>query len=165
MKLKRPVRKQHTPEEIRDELLRFIRTKFYQGEAVEFEKDRPRLLKLVVLKFASWLDERGVTLPSDRYLAIMRDTILMDAVRFGTAEIKYRPGWLGVVVEKHLAHHGEEYYEEAKALRSVVETSLMLARAGVQGRDPVRELAQASRLLKAKKRVIKPVVNDQLNLL
>jgi hypothetical protein len=166
VKPKRPFRRQETPEEVRDELLRFIQVKFYPGDGVNFFKDRPRLLKWVVLKLAEYLDERAVTVPPNRYIEIMRDHVLMEAVRFGrTDEIKYRPAWLGKVVEMHLDHHGEEYYEEGKAIRSRVENALTIARAGLQGRDPVRELAQASRLLTTRKQPVKKVASDQLSLL
>lgn len=169
--MKRPQRqprRQATPLEIRDELLRFIQSKFYPADPVNFAKDRPRLLKWVVLKFASYLDDRGVTIPANRYLEIMRDQVLMEAVRFGrTDEIKYRPAWLGKVVELHLDHHGEDYYEEGKSLRNQVDQALAIARSGVQrsDRDPVRDLAQASRLLTGKKRPFKSLKKDQLNLL
>lgn len=167
MKPKRPISKQHTSQEVLDELLRFIESKFYQGDRINFLKDRPRLLKWVVLKLAEYLNEKAVTVSSQRYLEIMRDDVLMEAVRFGrTDEIKYRPAWLGKVVEMHLAHHGEAYYEEGKSLRNAAEKALATARGGVQGRDPVRELAEASRLLKpARKPTLKAPQKDQLNLL
>jgi hypothetical protein len=167
MKPRRPVRKQQTSVELRDELLRFIEVKFYPGRPIDFIKDRRQLLKLAVLKFAAWLDERGVTLPSNRYLEIVRDTILMEAVRFGRIEqVKYIPGWLGVVVEKHLEHHGEEYYEEAKSIRSVAEAALLIAgRSVVAAADPVRELSKVNALLKSPNRTKKRQFNDQLNLL
>jgi hypothetical protein len=170
--MKRPPLKQPTPIEIRDELLRFIQTKFYQGDQVSFLKDRPRLLKWVILKLADYLDDKAVTIPAGRYLEIMRDKVLMNAVRFGkTEQIKYRPAWLGVVVDQHLAHHGEEYYEEAKSIRNLVDNALTIAhsRPVHDQPDPVRELARAARLLDGrnspKMAAKKRVKNDQLSLL
>ena len=159
--------KQPTSPELQDELLRFIQTKFYPGEAVRFVKDTPRLLSWVIREFATWLEDRAVTLPPDRYLAIMRDVILMDAVRHGnTGAIAYIPAWLRAVVQSHLAHHGEEYYEEGKSIRTLAERALWATqRQAVPAPDPIRELATAARLARPKKRLSKPPVKDQLTLL
>lgn len=98
MKPKRPQRKQPTPQELRDELLRFIQTHFYPGHAVAFAKDTPRLLSWVVLKLAVYLNSRAVSISTERYLEIMK-AVLMDALRFGdTGKITYLPAWLGKVV-------------------------------------------------------------------
>lgn len=145
-KFQRPPPKQPTPLEIRDELLRFIRTKFYPDDNVEFAKDQPRLLKWVVLRFAKYLDDHGHTLAPRRYLEIMRDQILMEALR-----------------------HGEEYLEEAKSIRASVDAALFAAGPLRQAApDAVRELAAAERLVKAGKAKRGPKntpVKDQLTLL
>ena len=161
-----PARKQPTPVELRDSLLEFIERKFYQGHRIEFVKDRPRLLDWVVLWLARWLDERGVTIPADRYREIVTG-VLMDALRFGNTEnITYLPAWLAKVLQSHVAVHGDEIYDEGKNLRSVLERTLLVTGRQV-GRvpDPVRELAQAAKLLKPKTRPQKPAVNAQLTLL
>lgn len=166
MRQRRPARKQHTSEEIRDELLNFIRNHFYKNDYIAFLKDRPRLLKLVVLKFAEWLDERGVSLHPDRYLKIMRDSILMEAVRFGHIdEIKYPPAWLGVFVENHLSRRGEAYYEEGKSIRNICDTVISFSRTTIHSRDPIRELAQASKLLVTKRKSTPTQPTKQLALL
>lgn len=163
-KFSKPRSHQPTPLELRDELLRFISSQFYPGRTLQFTKDTPRLLKWVVLKLAEYLDERGVSIGTDRYLEIMRG-ILMDALRFGdTGNITYLPAWLGKVVESHLRIRGEQYYDEGKALRNHLDAALKTARSGVQGRNPVHEMATASRLLKAKKRPINSPSKHQLNL-
>jgi len=169
MKSRRPQRKQPTPDELRDTLLNFIQTHFYPGQPVVFAKDRPRLLKWVVLKLATYLDEKAVSISTARYQEIMQK-VLMEALRFGdTGNITYLPAWLGRCVESHLAVHGEGYYEEGKLARESVQTylsgALKIAQAGLQGRDPIREMADAARLLKAKKRPVKPPQKQQLSLL
>jgi hypothetical protein len=151
-------------------VLDFIQRKFYSSQAVSFAKDRPRLLGWVVLKLAVYLDDRAVTISPERYLEIMTGDqgILMEALRFGnTGQITYLPAWLGKVVESHLAVHGDEYYEEGKALRNHLQSAINLARAGLQGRDldPIRELAAAARLLKPARRPLKRARNDQPSLL
>lgn len=161
-----PSRKQATPVELRDELLAFLERKFYQGHRIEFVKDRPRLLAWVVLWPAKWLNDRGVTIPADRYREIVMG-IFMDSLRFGQVEkVTYFPAWLAKVIQSHFAVHGDEIYDEGKNLRTVVETTTMaLGRLQVASPDPVRELAQAARLLKTKKRPAKAPVKQQLTLL
>jgi len=165
--LRRP---QATPRELLDELCRFCQQKFYEGDAINFAKDRPRLLEWVLLYPAAWLNERGVTLPPARYRAIL-EAVLMDAVRYGnTSKVTYRPAWLRMVVKSHFACHGDEYYDEGKSMRNLVEHALHVAsQARGSQPDPVRELALASRLLKTatktKKAARKSAPNHQLTLL
>jgi hypothetical protein len=151
----RPSQRSLTSTELRDEILEFIRGKFYPGAAVEFAKDRPRLLAWVVLEPARWLDERGVTIASEQYRGLFLDAkagVLMEAIRHGaTHEIRYRPAWLRMVIQSHLRIHGDELYAQAKSAAVAVENALSLAGRLTVGKqpDPVRELAAASALLRA----------------
>lgn len=158
--------KQSTPQELLDQLLDFLERKFYQGYPVSFSKDRPRLLKMVVLWPAAWLNKRGVTLPAARYREIFM-AVFMDGLRFGTGEtITYLPGYLAKIIQSHFDHHGDDIYAEAKSVRTLVENALLVAgKASPAAPDPVRELATAARLLKAKKKAPRPAQKSQLNLL
>ena len=158
----RPSQRSLTSAELRDEILGFIQGKFYQGAAVEFSKDRPRLLSWVVLEPARWLDERGVTIASEQYRGLFLDSkagVLMEAIRFGaTHEIRYRPAWLRQVIQSHLRIHGDELYAAAKSAAVAIDNALSLAGrlTGVRQPDPVRELAAAASLLKSPKRRPQP---------
>ena len=159
--------KQPTSQELLDSLCEFVQVKFYPGQAVAFAKDRPRILKWVLLYPAGWLNSRGVTLPPERYKAILVE-VLLDALRFGmNSKVTYLPAYLRQVVQSHFRLHGEKYYGEAKTARNLVEHAVLVAGKSVtnQASDPVRELAQAARILKARRTILKPVVKDQLNLL
>lgn len=170
MKRKRPTIKQPTPEELLTWLLDLVQSKFYQGDAVQFTKDRRRLLEWVILYPASWLEERGVTVAADRYREIMR-SIFFDAAAFGnTRAIAYRPAWLAKVVQSHFAMHGDEIYDEAKSMRNLVENALVITGKLTTGApDAVRELASVRRLVKvaskAPKRPNNTPLKGQLNLL
>ena len=160
--------KQPTSPELLDELLRFIQVKFYPSDPIAFAKDKPRLLDWVVFEFARWLQTRGVTLPPQRFLEIIRDTILMEAIRHGnTGNIAYLPAWLRAVVQSHLVHHGEDYYEEGKCIRALADRALWATQRATQAApDPVRDLAAASALLRrAQKRPSKAPIKAQLTLL
>ena len=165
----KPSPKQPTPEDLLAELLRFVEVKFYPGDPIGFIKDKPRLLDWVILCFAEWLNSRGVTIPPTRYLEIMRDHVLMEALRHGnTGSITYRPAWLRKVIQSHLAVHGDEYYDEAKSMRNLTENALAVAGRFVQPLpDPIRELATLKRLCQAARQSKQrgSGVNDQLNLL
>jgi len=163
--------KQPTPVELTDELLAFLERKFYPSEPIEFRKDRTRLLKWCVLWPASWLNARGLTLPAARYKEIFLN-IFMDALRFGATEkVRYRPAWLKMVIQSHFKIHGEEYYAEAKAARSLAEHVLLVTgkATGAPQADPVRQLAMANDLLRQKRKQAKltahkSTVNMELNL-
>ncbi len=163
--------KQPTSPELLEELLRFVEVKFYPDDSIAFAKDKPRLVDWVVLEFARWLERREVTLPADRFLEIIRENILMEALRHGnTGKIAYRPAWLRAIVQSHLAHHGEEYYEEGKCIRTLADRALWAAqRSSAPAPDPVRDLATTAKLLRiasrSQKRPGKPAVKAQLTLL
>lgn len=118
---------------------------------------------------ASWLNERAVTLPGDRYRAIMSGILIDAAAHLAQSKVTYLPAYLRQVVQSHWRIHGEAYYEEAKSMRNLVEHAVIIAgKNRVAAPDPVRELAQAASLLRATKRpktVLKPAPNDQLTLL
>ena len=148
-----PRQKQPTPEDVRDAVLVVIERQFYRGQRVPFLKDRTRLLSWVVLWPATWFDERGVTVSPARYQEILIGPkgILIEALRHGaTGEIGYLPGWLRQCVQSHFTTNGERLYEEAKSVRTIADHLLLqVGRTGPAAIDPVRQLAQAARLLSA----------------
>lgn len=164
----RPNRRQPTPDELKESLLNFIRTKFYQQHGLEFAKDTPRLLEWVVLRLAVYLDDKGVWIDTARYQEIMvgdKGGILMEAIRHGdTGNITYLPAWLGRCVESHLAVHGEKYYEEGKRNRENIQTHVAAVLKGIQpvpqAPNPMYLLVEAAKLLKAKKRPQKPALKQ-----
>ncbi|MBX3732624.1 MAG: hypothetical protein KF791_08525 [Verrucomicrobiae bacterium] len=172
----RSPRRQQTPQEIRDTILGFIGRHFYGGDHVAVAKDTPRLLRWVVLKPAEWLDERGVTISADSYRDLFLDSrsgVLMEAIRHGDiGSIRYRPAWLGQVVDSYLRIRGDRLYELAKRHQASLVGDLMAqVVAAVGGRtpesrpDPVRQLAQAAHLLKPAMRRPRPRQDSQLFLL
>jgi len=180
-KFKRPP--QPVPEELCASILELLRAKFYDGpdraaEAKAFAQDRTRLLKWVVLWPAWWLNSRAVTIHGDEYRKIFVKTFLQAAAHV-TSKVKYRPAYLRHVIQSHFAHHGEEYYDQAKALRAQVDHILLIAQQGREAApDPVAALAAAQKLLAVPKRAkkaekplpatpkpaLQPPVKDQLSL-
>jgi len=164
--MKRPFVPQPTPKELTEELLGFLGRKFYQGDGVNFQKDRSRLLAWVVLWPASWLQSRGVTISTENYRKIVME-VFMDAVIHGTEKIRYRPAWLKQVIQSHFAMHGDEIYDAAKALRSLVENAIAITGKLTPGKvsDPMREMSLARSLMSTRKVTKKTEVKEQLPLL
>lgn len=140
--------KQQTPKELTDTLLEFLRLKFYQGEAVEFAKDRSRLLGWVVLWPAWWLNKKGVTLPADKYRELFME-VFHEAKACGTDKIKYRPAWLRMVIQSHFQHHGDAIYERAKSIRTLVEHLILSTgnRPSADEAHPTDDMARARQLV------------------
>lgn len=171
MKPKNPQRiKQPTPVELRDACLDLLRRKFYGNtpeEAKSFAQDRNKLLAWVVLWPAAWLNGKGVTIHGDAYRKIFTQ-VFMQAAAHVESKVKYRPAYLRQVIQSHFRMHGEEYYEEAKSVRNLVEnTMLMIGKTVPSAPDPVKELAAARDILAARKpKLTRPQasVKAQLNL-
>lgn len=155
-----------TSQELTDDLLAFIQRKFYEGDPAGFSKDKRRLLLWVVLWPATYLEERGVTLPADRQKEIFMDMVMLALQQGNTGNIKYRPAWLGRVVQSHYKIHWDEIYQEAKSSRRLAEHALLVAgRLPVaQSVDPTRDMAATARLLKGSKRKLKQPVKKSQNL-
>ena len=161
--------KQPTPKEVTDACLDFLRRKFYSfpGGDRAFFQQRRDLLRRVVLWPASWLNNKGVTIHGDAYREIFMK-VFMQAAANVQSKVKYRPAYLRQVIQSHWRIHGEDYYEEAKTCRALVDHALLVAgQARVAAPDPVREMASARQILtsmKPKKAVEKSPVKAQLNL-
>ena len=164
---------QPTPKELTDACLEFLRRKFYSfpGGDRAFFQQRRDLLRRVVLWPASWLNAKGVTIHGDAYREIFTKVFMQAAAHVET-KIKYPPAYLAQVIQSHFKIHGEEYYDEAKAVRNQVDHVMLmagqLARPAAAAADPVRELASARQILasgKPKKSPSKPAVKEQLTLI
>ena len=161
--------KQPTPKELTDSCLDFLRRKFYNqpGDDRCFAQDRSRLLSWVVLWPASWLNSRAVTIHGDAYREIFHK-VFFQADAHRSDKIKYRPAWMKMVIQSHFKIHGEEYYNQAKAVRNLVDhTMLIVGHIKTPAADPVREMANARQILtsgKPKKSAAQPPVKSQLKL-
>ena len=164
-----------TAGELTDELLGFIARTFYEGDPAGFSKDKRRLLLWVVLWPATYLEERGVSLPGDRLKTIFINAIILALQQGNTGGILYRPAYLGKVIQSHFKIHWDEIYQEAKSARSLADHALLMAGRlpSPPAADPTRDMAAAARLLKGSKRKVKPAFkagfkptkNLELNLL
>ena len=163
---------QPTPKELTDSCLNLLRNKFYSGDEKSFFQDRRLLLKWVVLYPASWLTGKGVTIHGDAYREIFVKVFIQAAAHV-TSKVKFRPAYLRQVIQSHFAIHGEDYYDEAKAVRNQVEAAMMFVnQPRVAAPDPVQKLAEARSILavptrrkSAPKAPSEPAIKDQLSLI
>lgn len=172
-----PRAKHRTSAETQARLLEFVRAKFYPGErgGKAFLQDRPRLRAWVLLWPASWLRERGWSLPGERYESLLKGIFRTALLHGETEAIGYMPAYLRQVVQSHCRIHEEAIGNEAKAhARADVLARPMamlekLASGGAmppQRRDVVDELAAARDLLAlAPRRGPKAADKGQLTLL
>lgn len=158
--------KQPLSAELKDSCLAVIRSKFYQGDDKSFYQDRSDLLRNVVLWPAAWLNKRGVTLHGDHYRQIFIK-IFLQAAAHVQSKVRYRPAYLKQVIQSHFQKHGEEYYDQAKSTRNLLEqTMVALGQPRPAAPDPVHELATAHQILatRHKKAALKVPLKDQLTL-
>ena len=144
-------------DELINDLLDFIRRKFYERDVAGFTKDKRRLLMWVVLWPSTHLEAAKVSLPDVRQKEIFMETVMLALQQGNTGNIRYRPAWLGRVIQSHYQIHWDEIYKEAKSSRSLAEHALLTTgRLPIaQSPDSTREMAAAARLLKGSKRKLK----------
>jgi len=151
-----------SPAEFSEEMLRVVRRDFYPAAyEKEFFEDRRWLLKAIT-EPAKYLNDRGARVPASKYRAIL-STVFGTIKRHGNsrAKIERFAVYLLHCVQKHLQHHGEEYYYAAKELRpvgSVVGSVLERARKAASvsaGDQTVPILAEVHRALTVRGRIQK----------
>jgi hypothetical protein len=112
--------------DIAGDLLRTIGQQFYLDRDKLFFQERKKLLQAITLP-AKWLSTRGFEkeIPAARYRQIVMD-VIQDVKRFGSMPTRRTPAlYFLSVMQKHLQHHGEEYYEEAKASRNLYDEVIL----------------------------------------
>lgn len=147
-----------TPEDLRDELLAEIARRFFPGvDARRWGQER-RLLVQAIAWPARWLNERGAKLPGRRYRAILLAVLAdIDRHRNAKQEIKRMSAYIAHCVQEHMSHHGEEYYEEAKAARPAgLAASQALRKLRPEPADHVTQILAETHAALSQKRRRKP---------
>jgi hypothetical protein len=131
-----------------EHLLRRLREEFLPDYKA-FQQQR-RLLQIAIAHPAHYLKIRGVTIPARRLIEI-HETIITGIRRHGDlAKIKFFGAYYLAIVQAHMRHQGERYYNEGKAARNAVERAMDALRARpVQDDAACHQLAELHDLLKA----------------
>jgi hypothetical protein len=138
-----------------------INKSYYSGARSPFWMRDQKAILMALLWPATWLRQRGIELPAQRYGAILVTIMEIIAQHGNTDAVRHFPAYLADCIRKHFIHHGEELYAERKAIRNVIELG-MLEGAPVKPRqaDVVEPLAQAHRVLAIGKRARKTASED-----
>lgn len=137
------------PEEVLKGLAGLLNRTFYaKAAAKEYLQDQGRLMATLTWP-ASWLVERGITLPVDRYDAIIREIVAGIVQHGDTAKIKHFPTYFDRCVRLYFVHNGEDLYEERKRMRSAMDLRFL---SGMPAKvaptpDPMEAIAAAHRVL------------------
>lgn len=156
--------RQETPGQMVAELMEMIRGQFYgDAGAKTWLQEQGYIKRNVVLWPAKWLANKGVTLPPQRYRAILLDKLQDIKRHCEQAEFKYLPAYIERCVKDHFRHNGEAIYEEGKAFRGTLERVVGKLSAAPQA-DPIAALAAAASVLKAKRKKTsaKPAAQKEL---
>jgi hypothetical protein len=149
-----------------------LRTQFYPDDEKGFFQSRSMLITAITLP-ARWLDERGVRLPEKRIEEILVGIIRGIQHHGDTGRIGYFCAYFLKCVQDHMKHHGDDYYEEGKRLRLVLDTAVenltkkQAARLGDAQDRTTAELAALNRLVSStavKKRKAARPAGTQLDL-
>lgn len=133
-----------------------IKNQFYPDAAKEFYQQK-NVLIVAITTPARWLDERGVQLPEARIDAILAEIVRGVMHHGDTGRIVFFCRYFLKVVQDHMDHHGEVYYEEGKSLRFIVTSAVETLTKKQAARIPdaqdrtTAELAALNRLVKATK--------------
>lgn len=161
---------EQTPAELVEELLGVIRRQFYPDSLTADARAQKRwfqeqhiIKSWVVLWPAGWLHERGVWLPPERYRQAILD-ILTEVKNHGdTGAVKSWPRYLATCVQSRFKIRAEEFLEEGKVARAVVERVALglvksdKADSARRGAGFVRVLAEAKAVLQQGRRKTKKV--------
>ena len=147
--------KQEVPAQLISQLMAVIKNQFFPDISGKDWGQQYTFIKREVVTWpAAWLNSRGVTLPPARYQQILLGVLNDVKIHGHTAAVRYWPGYLKKVMQDHFKHHGDEYYQEGKSIRSLTERSLMAftrAQEATKEADPVATLAQVHHALKRPK--------------
>lgn len=143
----------NVPDEAIARLMAKINATFYaRADARAWLVDQ-KALTLALTWPATWLNQRAIGLPLDRYEAILRD-ILTDIRTHGdVASIRHFPTYLLRCVKLWFQHNGEELYEERKRMRNALDLRFLrgLPAQPAPTVDAIDVLAQAHRMLASRR--------------
>jgi|GEM_PF-956297 len=142
------------PDQCIADLMSTLRAVFYgAGGEKKFFQDQKALM-IVLTWPATWLNDRRIGLPVDRYDAILREIIKGVAEHADRAAIKHVPAYLERCVRLWFVHNGEELYEERKRVRNALDLRFLkgMPAQAPAGPDPVESMAQVHRVLATQRR-------------
>lgn len=144
-------------------LMKHVRQQFYTSWPEKKWLQEQRLILMVLTWPATWLNQRGIGLPLDRYERILRDIILEVQRHGATGEIKFFPAYFERTVKSWFIHNGEALYEERKSIRDALDLRFLrgMKTTAPTGPDPMQVLAQTNAVLATTRRRAKSANHDE----
>lgn len=142
--------KQEMPADVIGSLMSAVRNSFYGDQPEKWFADQHFIKRRVVTWPAVWLNKRGVTLSPERYKEIIMGIFMGIKQHGNTASVKHWPAYLTYAVQQHFKIHGEEYYNEGKAIRNTTEAVLLACKLAVgekKASDVIAGMAEVNRAL------------------
>lgn len=152
----------NVPDAVIERLLATINTTFYASRDARAWLIDQKPLTLALTWPATWLNQRGVGLPLDRYEAILREILTEIRTHGDLAAIRHFPTYLLRCVKLRFQHNGEALYEEGKRLRNVLDLRFLkgMATQPAPAVDAIEVLAQAHRMLATRRPAAKSRRHD-----
>jgi hypothetical protein len=148
------------PEKMVAELMADIGRRFYQGAQTKRWMQDQKAIMVALTWPAGWLQQRGVSLPVDRYRRILVEIIDGIAEHGDVGKIDYFPAYLQRCVRLWYVHNGEDLYYRQKSIRDSMDLRLLKGGTPAAGPDPIEALAAAHRVLASGRRAAKPRLTD-----
>jgi hypothetical protein len=131
------------------DFLHVLRNQFYADDTKGFFQQRWLLVRGICHP-AKYLADRGVGLTEADHRKLLTDQIRAIQHHGSTSSIRFFGRYWLHVVQEHMKHHGEDYYDSGKKLRQVAEAAVDSIRASaatqaLEVTDRLSEIATAVR--------------------
>lgn len=140
-----------TADDLTAAMLVELRRKFFHRNERLFYQERALLIQAIAFP-ARYLNDRGAKAPASKYRSILRLVIRTIKAMGRIGAIHSFGHYFLHAVQLHMQHHGDDYYQEAKAPRSIASLLDPAARklAAAEAATVTDALAQAHRALATK---------------
>lgn len=132
------------------EIMAKINVRFYKQAGAQRWLQDQKPLMLALTWPASWMAQRGVSLPMSKYEAILREILNTIAKHGETAKIKHFPTYLQHCVRQYFAHQGDDLCQAQKSLSAAVDLRFLQGlptKAATPTQNIVETMAAAHRVL------------------
>lgn len=135
------------------DFLHTLRSQFYADDEKAFFQQRWMLMKAISAP-ASYLAKRGVGLTEADHRKLLTEVIRTIQHHGDTRRIRLFGRYFLHCVQEHLKHHGEDYYDSGKALRSIADAAVdsIKAKAAAQALETTDRLAEIHAAIRPPKR-------------
>jgi hypothetical protein len=102
------------------ELMQRVRLDLYRGRPDKQWYQQQDTVKKALTWPAAWLEQRKVPMSPERYRAILGGILDTMGANGKLTAVTYPGAYLLHVVQQHMEHHGDTYYQECKGARNRV---------------------------------------------